>query len=45
MLESNCYELLETTDEMTATNKAQTLEENKAAKNIATICSMRVTVG
>ena len=29
MLESNLYELLETTEEMTATKKAQTLEENK----------------
>ena len=29
MLESNLYELLETTEEMTATKKAQTLEEIK----------------
>ena len=28
MLESNLCELLETTEEMTATKKAQTLEEN-----------------
>ena len=42
MLESNWYELLETTEEMNATKNAQTLEENKAAKNIATnACSMR----
>ena len=32
MLESNLYELLETTEEMNATKKAQTLEENKPAK-------------
>ena len=32
MLESNLYELVETTEEMNATKKAQTLEENKPAK-------------
>ena len=33
MLESNCHEPLETTEEMTATKKAQTLEENKPIEN------------
>ena len=45
MLESNCYEPLETTEEMTATNKAQTLEENKAAKNIATMFHESLLLG
>ena len=45
MLESNHYEPLEATEEMNATKKAQTLEENKPAKNIATMFHESLLLG
>ena len=45
MLESNHYESLETNEEMTATKNAQTLEENKLAKDIATTFDKSLLLG